>query len=222
MADTILVATPAAVSAAKARANHTGTQASTTISDFTEAVQDAVAGLLGAGSNIVLNYNDVANTLTVSSTATGGTGTTDLEAVRDAIGVALVGVGNIAVTVNDTADTITISTTATANRTDATTDTLLNAKAPLASPTFTGTVTVPTPAVTGAAANMGYVDSAVAAGGSNVFSRVQDPSTLVWPNRSGIKGVTPTSVVLWLGKDSNPPANGGEGMGANDLFVGLP
>ncbi len=31
------------------RANHTGVQSSATISDFTEAVQDAVAGLLGAG-----------------------------------------------------------------------------------------------------------------------------------------------------------------------------
>jgi hypothetical protein len=92
---------------------HTSTQ----VSDFVEAVQDVVGGLLGAGSNITLNYNDTENTLTV--TAVGdGTGM-DAEAVRDAIGVALVGVGNISVTVNDAADTITISTTATANATDA-------------------------------------------------------------------------------------------------------
>lgn len=98
-----------------ARANHTGTQPSTTISDFTEAVQDAVAALLGEGSNVTLSYNDAANTLTIASAAGG----LDAEAVRDAIGVALIGIGNISVTVNDAADTITISTTATVNSTDA-------------------------------------------------------------------------------------------------------
>jgi hypothetical protein len=102
----------------KNRANHTGTQTSATISDFQEAVQDAVAALLGAGSNVILNYDDAANSLTISSTGAGGTGL-DAEQVRDAIGVALVGVGNIAITVNDAADTITITTTATKNSTDA-------------------------------------------------------------------------------------------------------
>jgi len=100
------------------RTTHTGTQTATTISDFTEAVQDAVAALLGAGSNVILTYDDAANSLTVSATAAGGTGL-DAEQVRDTIGVALVGVGNIAVTVNDAADTITITTTATVNSTDA-------------------------------------------------------------------------------------------------------
>lgn len=145
------------LTAAKARANHTGSQTSATISDFTEAVQDAVGLLLGAGSNVILNYDDAANKLSISSTGTGGTGL-DAEQVRDAIGVALVGVGNIAVVVNDAADTITFSTTATVNSTDAqlrdrathtgvqTISTVsnlqasLDSKAPLASPTFTGTV----------------------------------------------------------------------------------
>lgn len=111
-----------AVSAAsttdRARANHTGTQTAATISDFTEAVQDAVAALLGAGSNITLNYDDAGNTLTVSASGGGGGGL-DAEAVRDTIGVALVGTGNITVTVNDALDTITVTTTATANSTDA-------------------------------------------------------------------------------------------------------
>lgn len=109
------------ITSAKARANHTGSQTSATISDFQEAVQDAVAALLGAGSNITLSYNDTQNTLTVSAAAAaGGTGGTfDAEAVRDAIGIALVGVGNIAVAVNDAADTITLSTPATVNATDA-------------------------------------------------------------------------------------------------------
>ena len=54
------------------RTNHTGTQASTTISDFAEAVDDRVATLLVAGTNITLNYNDVANTLTINAAGGGG------------------------------------------------------------------------------------------------------------------------------------------------------
>lgn len=103
----------AAQAAAIQRANHTGTQPSSTISDFTEAAQDAVAAMLASGANVSLNYNDAGNALTI--TATG----TDAEAVRDTIGAALVGVGNVTVTVNDALDTITISTTATTNDTDA-------------------------------------------------------------------------------------------------------
>lgn len=61
----------------KNRANHTGSQVSSTISDFNEAVDDRVAGLLVAGTNITLSYNDAANTLTINSTASGG-GTGDV------------------------------------------------------------------------------------------------------------------------------------------------
>src|SRR6476620_8046576 len=65
----------------KNRANHTGTQTSSTISDFTEAVQDAVAGVLAAGTNVTLTYNDAGNSLTID--ATGGGGGLNAEAVRD-------------------------------------------------------------------------------------------------------------------------------------------
>jgi hypothetical protein len=102
--------------AGKSATGHTHTSAS--ITDFTEAVQDAVNGLLSGASGITLSYNDTANTLTITGSGTG-TGGLDAEAVRDAIGVALIGTGLISVTVNDAADTITISTTATANSTDA-------------------------------------------------------------------------------------------------------
>jgi hypothetical protein len=47
-----------------ARANHTGSQTASTISDFNEAAQDAVGGILGTG----LTYNDASNTITVDST----------------------------------------------------------------------------------------------------------------------------------------------------------
>lgn len=56
------------------RSTHTGTQAASTISDFSEAVDDRVAALLVAGSNITLTYDDVANTLTIASTGGGGGG----------------------------------------------------------------------------------------------------------------------------------------------------
>lgn len=49
------------------RANHTGTQTASTISDLTEIVQDIVASLLVEGTNITLTYDDVAGTLTVTS-----------------------------------------------------------------------------------------------------------------------------------------------------------
>ncbi len=50
----------------------TGTKTSGYISDFAESVDDRVAALLVAGSNVTLTYNDVANTLTVASTGGGG------------------------------------------------------------------------------------------------------------------------------------------------------
>lgn len=55
-----------------ARANHTGTQLSTTISDFTEAAQDAVAASLVPGANVAINYDDAANTITIASSGGGG------------------------------------------------------------------------------------------------------------------------------------------------------
>jgi len=79
---------------------------STDITNFVEAAQDAVAAMLAGASGVTLNYNDAANTLTITG---GGSGGLDEEAVRDAIGVALVGTGYISVVVNDAADTITIT-----------------------------------------------------------------------------------------------------------------
>lgn len=105
-----------ASTADRQRSNHTGTQTSSTISDLTEAVQDAVAALLSGTSGVTLSYNDAANTLTITGSGAAGL---DAEGVRDAIGIAIVGTGVISIAVNDAADTITISSTATANDTDA-------------------------------------------------------------------------------------------------------
>lgn len=103
-------------------ANATGQIPSTKVSDFTEAAQDAIAALLAGASGVTLNYNDAANTLTITGGPGGGL---DAEAVRDAIGVALVGAGNVSVVVNDALDTITITTSA---YSAAQTDTLLAGK----------------------------------------------------------------------------------------------
>lgn len=58
----------------KAAVGHTHTAANVT--DFSEAVDDRVGSLLVAGTNVTLNYNDAANSLTINSTASGGTATT--------------------------------------------------------------------------------------------------------------------------------------------------
>ena len=99
------------------RSTHTGSQASTTISDFTEAVQDVVGAFMASGTGATVTYNDASNTLTISAAGSGGG--IDPEAARDTIGAALIGLGNITVTVNDAADTITFTTAATVNATDA-------------------------------------------------------------------------------------------------------
>ncbi len=59
-----------------ARASHTGVQTASTISDFAETVDDRVAALLVAGTNVTLSYNDAGNALTIA--AAGGGGSTNL------------------------------------------------------------------------------------------------------------------------------------------------
>lgn len=58
----------------KAATSHTHTAANVT--DFSEAVDDRVNGLLVAGTNVTLAYNDTANTLTINSSGGGGGGST--------------------------------------------------------------------------------------------------------------------------------------------------
>jgi len=176
-----------------ARANHTGTQLSSTISDFNEAAQDAIGGILGSG----LTYNDAGNAITVNSSVVqlrvanvDDTEIGYLDGVTSAIQTqisAKAPLASPALTGSPTAPTAAaannsnqIATTAYADRaasnaasalvaaSPAALDTLnelaaalgndasfsttmtnaLAAKAPLASPTFTGTVTLPTGTVT--------------------------------------------------------------------------
>jgi hypothetical protein len=67
--------------AANTFAPFTHTHIATDIGDFSEAVDDRVAGLLVGGSNVTLSYNDTAGTLTINAaTVAGGSGVTVSEA----------------------------------------------------------------------------------------------------------------------------------------------
>lgn len=59
-----------------AAATHTHTASQVT--DFSEAVDDRVSALLVAGTDISLSYNDASNTLTITSTASGGGGSSPI------------------------------------------------------------------------------------------------------------------------------------------------
>ncbi len=98
---------PALQAALRDRATHTGTQLSPTISDFREAVEDAVAAFLLPGANVSLTYNDVGNSLTIA--VTGGGLTT--EEVDDRVAALLVPGANVTLTYNDAANTLTIAST---------------------------------------------------------------------------------------------------------------
>jgi hypothetical protein len=50
--------------------------------NLTEGIQDAVASMLVAGTNVTLTYNDVAGTLTIAASGTGG-GASDLGSLTD-------------------------------------------------------------------------------------------------------------------------------------------
>lgn len=89
-----------------ARANHTGTQTASTISDFTEASQDAIAAALTNGANITVTYDDTANTITVAVTGLTSANLSDFtEAVQDVVGALALGGSGLTVTYNDGANT---------------------------------------------------------------------------------------------------------------------
>lgn len=72
-----------------------------------EAIEDIVAGLIAAGTDISINYDDANNTLTINNTA----GYTD-ENAQDTIASALTGDSKIGITYDDPNNTIAIDTTA--------------------------------------------------------------------------------------------------------------
>ena len=134
------------------RANHTGTQAASTISDFNEAAQDAVGTILGTG----LTYSDASNTITVDSTNVQlrVANVTDTE-----IGY----LDGVTSAIQTQIDEKLTSSTAASTYATITND---NLKAPLASPALTGVPTAPTAAAatnTTQIATTAYVRGEVAA-----------------------------------------------------------
>jgi hypothetical protein len=103
-----------------ARANHTGQQTASTISDFNEAAQDAIGNVVGSG----LTYSDASGAISVDLTTIQSRilNVTDTE-----IGYLDGVTSSIQTQLNDKLASATAATT----------------YAPIASPTFTGTVTIP-------------------------------------------------------------------------------
>lgn len=92
-----------------ARANHTGTQTSSTVSDLTEAVQDVVGAMAVAGSHVSVSYDDTAGTLTVAVIGLASTDLSDFtEAVQDVIGALTLGGSGLTATYNDVSNTLTV------------------------------------------------------------------------------------------------------------------
>ena len=56
------------------RANHTGTQTASTISNFNESVEDLIGTKIIAGANTTVTYNDATGETTIASTGGGGGG----------------------------------------------------------------------------------------------------------------------------------------------------
>lgn len=97
----------------KARSTHTGTQTVSTISDFLEALQDAVAAMFGgAHSGISFSYNDTTGTLTATVSGGGGGGL-DVEAAQDTVAAMVAGTHNgISFAYNDTTGLLTATVAA--------------------------------------------------------------------------------------------------------------
>lgn len=65
----------AGLSANASREDHVHAMpAATSLIGFTEAVQDVIGSTIIAGTNVTVNYNDAANTFTISAFGSGGTG----------------------------------------------------------------------------------------------------------------------------------------------------
>ena len=65
------------------RSNHTGTQLSTTISNFQEAVEDVIGTKVVGGAGVTVTYNDATGNTTIAATGGGGGGATLIDDLVD-------------------------------------------------------------------------------------------------------------------------------------------
>lgn len=170
-----------------ARANHTGSQTASTISDFNEAAQDAIGAILGTG----LTYNDGSNTITVDSTniQLRVTGVTDTE-----IGY----LDGVTSAIQTQLDAKLASTTAGTTY------------APIASPTFTGTVTLAqAPSSDLHAATKLYVDNVVSGLNFHQPVRVATTGNITLSGAQTIDGVSVVAGDRVLVKDQTTQTENG-------------
>lgn len=90
------------------RTHHTGSQAASTISDLSEAVQDMLSTFLVQGTGITLTYNDAANTLTIAATGSGSAGLVIIDEASTARTAAAADAGKLTRFSNASASTFTI------------------------------------------------------------------------------------------------------------------
>jgi len=74
-----------------------------------EEIQDVIGALVQAGANVSIDYDDVANTLTISSSFTN-TQRSD-EEIQDVVGTFIQGGSNVTASYDDVSNTLTISAT---------------------------------------------------------------------------------------------------------------
>lgn len=86
------------------RANHTGTQDTSTISGLGEFVEDRAGAKIVAGTNITTSYNDATGETTIN--ATGGSGGLSAEEVRDTVAAMFTTGSSITWNETDSADSI--------------------------------------------------------------------------------------------------------------------
>lgn len=181
------------------RSTHTGTQLAVTVSDFIEAVEDAVAALIGRSTHtgITWTYSDAGTGVgTLAATVTGGgTAGVDAEGVRDVVGTALQGSGAITVTVSDPGDSITISTTATANSSDATLLARVNHTGTQFSSTISDFVEAVEDAVGAILTRSSHsgISFVYSDGGNTINATTANSQTYVWRYASGAWPTLPTT-----------------------------
>jgi hypothetical protein len=150
---------------------------SANISDFNEAAQDTAAAMMTAGTGIVITYNDVANTLTISANITSSDVSGLVEAVQDIMGAILSDAGDLDWTYNDAGNALSATVTGVGGSTAAlihTAELLANA----ATPNKVNDTIAKRDDASNFAVNMveqAVIETTVATGGTTNFTRFQPP-----------------------------------------------
>lgn len=163
--------------------------------DITELSQDAVNTAITAGTGITKSYDDVANTITVSTDTSVIATKMYAESYTDQAFAQLVGAAPAVLnTLSELADALgddanfasTVATQLTAKADASVVQgalTAIDTKAPLNSPTFTGGVVLPSTTTIGnvSAAELGYVDGVT----SNIQVQIDNKAPLAGPIFTG-------------------------------------